>query len=154
VFRWIEAPVEQLNVTVVAGYLASNGRVRLVGCCGHEGGSFGFEPGPAEHGSQLRWGLLVGFYLKRMAPLGFGCAGVDGPSLSLLPAPVPGEVLDSLVDVVGDGVHVGGVSGSVHGDVSELSPAAVGEEMGGIEGRPWLRGRVVAYPRASWSGPI
>ena len=94
---------------VEAGDLTPESRVGLVGCCGRQGGSFGFEPGPAEHGSQLPWGLLVGFDLQWMPPSGFGCAGVDGPGLSLLPAPVPGEVFDGLVDVVGDGVNVGGV---------------------------------------------
>jgi hypothetical protein len=30
-----------------------------------------------------------------MLPLSFGCAGVDGPGLPLLSAPVPGQVFDS-----------------------------------------------------------
>ena len=127
VFRWIETLIEKLDVTVESGHLTPDSRVRLVGCCGRQGGSFGLEPGPAEHGSQLSRGLRVGFYLEGMPRLSFGCAGVDGPGLSLLTAPVPGEVFDGLVDFVGDGVDVGGVAGSAHGDVSELSPAAVGE---------------------------
>jgi hypothetical protein len=68
VFRWIEALVEKLNMSVETGDLASNGRVGLLGCCCHQGGSFGLEPGPAEHGSQLRWALLVGFYLEGWRP--------------------------------------------------------------------------------------
>jgi hypothetical protein len=134
VFGWVEALVEELYVSVEAGHLTPQSRVGLVGCSAGQGGPLGLEPGPAEHGSQPPRTLLVGFYLEGMAPVSFRCAGVDGPGLSLLPAPVPGEVFDGLVRVVGDGVNVGGVSGSAHGDVSELSPAAVGEEMGGIEG--------------------
>ena len=57
VFRWIEALAAKLYVSVEAGHLAPESRVGMVGCCGRQGGSFGFEPGPAEHGSQLRWGL-------------------------------------------------------------------------------------------------
>jgi hypothetical protein len=78
--------------------------------------------------------LLVGLDLEGMASRTRRRAGVDGPSLSLLTPPVPGEIFDSLVDVVSDSMNMGGVSGSAHGDVSEFSPATVGEEMGGIEG--------------------
>src|SRR5579875_4161850 len=106
---WFEALVEELDVPVEVGHLPTKVGVRLVVCGGCQGGSFGFEPGPAEHRSQLCGGLLVGFDLEGMASLIRRCAGVDGPSLSLLMAPVPGEVLDGLVDVVGDGVNMGGV---------------------------------------------
>jgi hypothetical protein len=92
VFRWVEALVEKLNMSVEAGDLASNGRVGPRGYCSGQGRSFGFEPGPAEHGSQLRGGLLVGFDLHWMPSRVLGCAGVDGPGLSRLPAPDPGEV--------------------------------------------------------------
>jgi DNA-binding transcriptional MerR regulator len=136
VFRWVEALVEELYVPVEAGYLTPSSRVGLVGCCGHQSGSFGFETGPAEHGSQLPGGLLVGFDLHWMSPSVLGCAGVDRPGLPLLPAPVPGEVFDGLVHVVSDGMNVGGVPGSAHCDVPEFSPAAVGEEVGGTEGCP------------------
>jgi hypothetical protein len=61
-------------MSVETGDLAPNGRVGLVGCCCPQGGSFGLEPGPAEHGSQLRWALLVGFYLEGMASV-VNCAG-------------------------------------------------------------------------------
>jgi hypothetical protein len=136
VFRWIEALVEKLYVSVGAGHLASHSRVAMVRCCLRQSGSFGLEPGSAKHGSSLRGGLLVGFDLEWMPPSALGCAGVDGPGLSFLPVPVPGEVFDGLVDVVDDGVDVGGVSGSAHGDVSEFSPAAIREKMGRIEGCP------------------
>ena len=35
VFRWVEVLVEELNMSVETGDLASNGRVGLVGCCCH-----------------------------------------------------------------------------------------------------------------------
>ena len=49
------------------------------------------------------------------------------------PAPVPGEIFDGLVDVVGDRVYLGDLAGAAHGDVSEFSAAAIGEEMGSLE---------------------
>jgi hypothetical protein len=132
-FRWsrggrvlprLQALVEELDVSVEAGYLPSEVPVVPIRYCGCQGGSFGLEAGPAEHSSQLPRGLLVGFDLQRIAPLIFGRAGVDGPGLSPLPAPVPGEILDCLVDVVGDGLYVGGLAGTAHGDIAELSAAA------------------------------
>ena len=56
-------------MSVEAGHLAPEGRVGMVGCCGRDGCSFGLEPRPAEHGSQLPWGLLVACYLEWVAPL-------------------------------------------------------------------------------------
>jgi hypothetical protein len=57
VFRWIEAPVEKLHVSVEAGHLTAESRIGLVGRFGHQSGSFGLEPGPAENCSQLPRGL-------------------------------------------------------------------------------------------------
>ena len=51
VFRWVEALVEELYVSVEAGHLTPQNRVGMVGCCRRQGGSFGLEPGPAENGS-------------------------------------------------------------------------------------------------------
>jgi hypothetical protein len=132
VFRPFEALVEELDVAVEAGHLTAKGRIGLVRRCGPQGGSFGLEPGAAEHGSQHPWRPFVGLYLDRMAPLSFGCAGIDGPGLTPLAAPVPAEVLDGLVDVVGHDMDVGGLSGSTHGDVSEFSAAAVGVQVGAV----------------------
>ena len=86
-------------MSVEAGHLAPEGWVGLVGCCGCQGGSFGLQPGPTERGSQLPWCPRVGFYLEGMAPWSFGGAGVDGPGLPFLSAPVPDEVVDGLVAV-------------------------------------------------------
>jgi hypothetical protein len=47
----IEALVEELNVPVEASDLTPKSGIGLAGCCGRQGGSFGFEPGPAEHRS-------------------------------------------------------------------------------------------------------
>jgi hypothetical protein len=63
-FCWIEALVEELDVSVEAGDLTAERRVGLAGRCGGQGGSFGLEPGPAEHSAQLGWGLLVGLDLE------------------------------------------------------------------------------------------
>lgn len=50
-------------------------------------------------------------------------------------APVPREVFDSLVSVVGYGVYVGLLAGAAHSSVGELPSTAVGVEMGGVESR-------------------
>jgi len=64
--------------------------------------SFCFEPGTPEDGSQLSWGLLVGFDFQWVTPgPEMGGAGIDGPGLAALAAPVPGQILNGLIDVVG-----------------------------------------------------
>jgi hypothetical protein len=120
-------------VPVEIGHLPPNGRVRLVECCGCHGGSFGLEAA-AEHGSQLSRSVLVGLDLQRMASLIRRRASVDGPCLPPLPTPVPGQILDCLEDVIGNRVHMGGLAGAAHGDISGLSASTIDEEVGGVEG--------------------
>ena len=50
-------------------------------------------------------------------------------------SPLHREVFDGLVEVVGDDVDVAGVAGAAHRDVGQLSPAAVGEDVGAVDGR-------------------
>ena len=50
--------------------------------------------------------------------------------------PVPAQILDCLADVVGHNVDLGGGPRTAHGDVPELSAAAVSEQVGGVEGGP------------------
>lgn len=49
-------------------------------------------------------------------------------------APLAVEVLDGLVEVVGDALDGGGVSGSGEGDVGEFSAAAVEVDVGPVHG--------------------
>ncbi len=72
-----------------------------------------------------------------MSPrFGLRGASVDGPGLAPFAAPIPAEILDSLIEVVSDSVNVGRFSGAAHGDVAEFSAAAVGIEASGVEGGP------------------
>src|SRR3546814_9903584 len=61
--------------------------------------------------------------------------GVGDPALAVLVGPVSLEVFDRLGVVVGDGVEGGAVTGAAHGDVSELSAAAGGVDVGPVVGR-------------------
>ena len=74
-------------MSVEVGDLPAYGWVRLVGCCGRHGGSFGFESGPAEHRSQLSRSLFVGFDLEWMAFLIGRVCRCRWP----MPAAVPGS---------------------------------------------------------------
>ena len=65
---------------------------------------------------------------------GGGEVGVEGPALPAVVAPVALEVLDGLVEVVGDAVDRGLVCGSGEGDVGEFSSAAVEVDVGSVDG--------------------
>src|SRR5690606_28554058 len=67
-------------------------------------------------------------------PGGGGEVGVEGPALPAVVAPVAVEVLDGLVEVVGDAVDGGGVAGSGQGAVGEFSAAAVEVDVGPVDG--------------------
>jgi hypothetical protein len=54
--------------------------------------------------------------------------------LASVGGPLNGEVLHGLIDIVRDHVDVAGLAGSAHGDVRELSAAAVGEDVGSVDG--------------------
>ncbi|MBW3614941.1 MAG: hypothetical protein KY439_06475 [Actinobacteria bacterium] len=58
---------------------------------------------------------------------------VERPALAAVHAPLGGEIFDGLVGVVGGEVEVGGVAGPAHGDVGELSAAAVGEDVRSVD---------------------
>jgi hypothetical protein len=118
-----------------------------------EGASLCSETSPPEGRSDLQWFLLVNLDLERMPLTPGGSAGVDRPSLSPLAAPVPREIFDGLVDVVGDGVNLGGLSRSAHSDVAELSTASVGVEVGGVEGSALaaMNSRGVTVRELTWS---
>jgi hypothetical protein len=66
--------------------------------------------------------------------VGGGEVSVQCPPLAAVVTPVPLEVLDGLVEVVGDAVDGGGVAGSGEGDVGEFSAAAVGVDVGPVDG--------------------
>src|SRR3546814_15655824 len=68
------------------------------------------------------------------ALLGAAGWGVGDPALAVLVGPVSLEVFDGLGVVVGDGVEGGAVTGAAHGDVAELSAAAVGVDVGPVVG--------------------
>jgi hypothetical protein len=59
-------------------------------------------------------------------------AGVYCPAGTPVGQPVPGQVFDGLVEVVGDQVDGGVRAGPAGGDVGELSSAAVGEVVAGV----------------------
>src|SRR5690606_32557748 len=67
-------------------------------------------------------------------PGGGGEVSVECPPLAAVVTPVPFEVLDGLVVAVGDAVDGGGVTSSGEGDVGEFSAAAVGVDVGPVDG--------------------
>jgi hypothetical protein len=87
----LETLVEELDVAIEGCNPVSVGPVRYCGC---EGGSFGLKASAPQHCSQLPRALLVDFDLQRMSLLPLWRAGIDGPSLAPLSAPIPGEILD------------------------------------------------------------
>ena len=72
------------------------------------GSSLGFEAGEAEGVSDRGRGGLGAFDVE-----GFdgGGAGVDGPAGPTIHGPLPGQVFDGLVKIVGDDVHGVGRAG-------------------------------------------
>ena len=64
-----------------------------------------------------------------------GSGLIDGPLLSALVIPGPGEALGSLGEVRCGGVDVAGVSGAAHGHISELPATAVVEDVGDFDRR-------------------
>ena len=101
----------------------------------HQGVAFGGQTGPAERCFKRGGGLPGGLHLERMSDRDWlGGAGVDGPDLAALGAPVPDQVLDRLARIVGHHMHVRGLAGSAHPDIAELPAAAIGEEMSDIHG--------------------
>ncbi len=51
-----------------------------------------------------------------------------------LGGPVVGDLLDGLVEVVGDGVDGRAVAGAGEGDIGKLSAAAFGQDVGAVGG--------------------
>jgi hypothetical protein len=78
---------------------------------------FGEQPG-AVGGGVVRHGLDGGVDADRGG-------GAGDPVLVAVERPVVGDVVDGLVEVVGDGVHGAGTAGAGHGDVGELATAAL-----------------------------
>jgi hypothetical protein len=129
-----EALVVSVDAAVQLGKASPGLRIGATHCRRDEGGSLRSDTSPPEGRSDLEWFLLVDLDLERMPLTRGGTAGVDRPGLAPLAAPVPREIFDGLADIIGDGVNPGGLSGSAHGDVAELSAAAVAVEVGGVEG--------------------
>ena len=96
-----------------------------------EGVPFGLEAGSAERPAQL--GRRGGFLFGGEGVGGRG-AGVDGPAGAALGGPVPAEVVDGLVEVVGDDVDGAALAGPAHRDVGEFPAAAVLEAVGDVDG--------------------
>jgi hypothetical protein len=67
-------------------------------------------------------------------PAGVWQAGIDGPGGCGPVAPLSLQVLSGLMAVVGDDPGGGGLPSSAHGDVGEFAAAAVGQEMGAVDG--------------------
>ncbi len=60
---------------------------------------------------------------------------VEHPALAAVNAPLGDEILDGLLGVVSRDVHEAGIARAAHGDVGELPAAAVGEDVGPVDGR-------------------
>ena len=103
---------------------------RVGGDGGGDGSPFGFEAGVAEGGSHPGGGSVVVFDGEGF---GGGGAGVDGPAGPVVDGPVPGEVFDGLVEVVGDDVDGVALPAAAHGDVGEFAAAAVFEAVGDVD---------------------
>jgi hypothetical protein len=128
-----EPLVVGLDAAVQLGKVVPGLGIRTIGRRCGEGSSLCSETSPPEDRSDPYRFPLVALDLERMPLTWARSAGVDRPGLAPFPAPVPGEIFDGLVDIVGDGVNLGGLSGSAYGDVAELSAAAVCVEVGGVE---------------------
>lgn len=92
-----------------------------------------------------------------MGPLAAGAGRpVSMAGLAALARPVPDQVLDRLVVVVGHEVNVAGVACSAHGDVAEFTSAAIGEEVDGVQGGSLaaVHGRGVAVGQSVCSGVV
>jgi hypothetical protein len=78
--------------------------------------SLNLEAGEAEGFSDRRGGGLAAFDIEGF---GGGGAGVDGPAGPTIHGPLPSQVFDGLVEVVGDDVDGVGLAGPADGDVGE-----------------------------------